>query len=282
VLDWRARRGRPCATIGPDAIVDDRVVVESGARIAQSVVWPETFVGRLVSVCNSIASGSTLLNWGTGSCLQVPDAFLLAPLDGRRFAPSHTSLHGRLLALLAMAATAPIAVVVMGFAVLRGEAPLRLRVGVRSRQSLRAGRPETFVYRELTGGGNWLRRWPQFWSVACGDLAWIGNRPLRPAQAFSLANDFERLWLAAPAGLISLADACGCPEGVSPESCAHASFYAVKRPSRLAASILGRALLRAALCVAHLLESPPRCQCSSTAIDPETRRLIACQGTHEN
>lgn len=237
----------PGATIGPNAIVDDRVVVESGARIEQSAIWPETFVGRLVAVRNSVASGGLLLNWMTGSCLQVPDAFLLGPLGGRRFVRTHTTLPGRAIAVGAMAATAPIAIVVMGIALLRGETPLRIRLGVRAQSSLRHRTHETFAYYELTGGGNWLRRWPQFWSVARGDLTWVGNRPLRPAQAFALNNDFERLWLAAPTGLISMADAYGCPEGVSADSCAHASFYAVNRRARLDAAIIGRALLRAAM-----------------------------------
>jgi hypothetical protein len=237
----------PGATVGPNAIVDDRVVIEAGARVVQSIVWPETFVGRLVAVRNSLASGGLLLNWMTGSCLQVPDAFLLGPLGGRRFQRARTTLPGRAVAVAAMAATAPIALVVMGIAVLRGETPLRIRLGVRAQSSLRHRTHETFAYYELTGGGNWLRRWPQFWSVARGDLAWVGNRPLRPAQAFALNNDFERLWLAAPTGLISMADAYGCPEGVSADSCAHASFYAVNKSARLDAAIIGRALLRAAM-----------------------------------
>jgi hypothetical protein len=210
-------------------------------------VWPETFVGRLVAVRNSIASGSTLLNWVTSSCLHVPDAFLLGPLGGRRFNRTRTSLPGRVIALAAMTATSPLAVAMMGLAVVRGETPLRIRLGVRSQASLRNAPQQTFAYYELTGGGNWLRRWPQFWSVVQGDLTWVGNRPLRPSQAFGLANDFERLWLAAPTGLVSLADAHGCPEGLSADACAHASFYAVNRSTRLDAGIIGRALLRAAM-----------------------------------
>src|SRR5207248_7860939 len=77
-VDPTARLHAPCwigedvlvgadASIGPNAVVDDRVVVESGARIVRSVVWPETFVGRLVVIDHSIASGATLLNWKSES-----------------------------------------------------------------------------------------------------------------------------------------------------------------------------------------------------------------------
>jgi len=237
----------PDTIVGPHAIVDDRVVIEHGAHVASSVIWPETFVGRLVAVKHSLASGSLLLNHQTGSCLRVPDAFLLGPLDHRRFEPEATGLAGGCFALLALVATAPIAFAVMLVSLLRGDAPLVLRLGVRCQRNLRDRSHPTFAYYELAGAGNWLRRWPQFWSVARGDLAWVGNRPLRPTQAFGLVNDFERLWLARPPGLISLADASGCPEGVSVESCAHASYYAVNSSRRLDATIVTRAMLRAAM-----------------------------------
>src|SRR5690606_23161065 len=102
---------------------------------------------------------------------------------------------------------------------------------------------------ELTGGSNWLKRWPQFWSVVRGDLNWVGNRPLRPPQALELANDFERLWLTAPVGLVSLADANSCTEGVSHEICAHASFYAVNASRSLDWYVLTRAMIRAAAAI---------------------------------
>ncbi|HVS52562.1 MAG TPA: sugar transferase [Opitutaceae bacterium] len=235
------------AQIGPNAVVEDRVVIESGARIRDSIVAPETFVGRFVSVTSSLAQGSLLIDWRSDSCLRVPDAFLLATLDPARTAARQGGAIGRLLALVAMLATSPIATAVMLIALLRGESPLKLRIAVRPKSNFREHAQDTFAYYELTGAGNWLRRWPQFWSVVRGDLAWVGNRPLRPTQAFTLANDFERLWLAVPPGLISLADACGCREGLSPEACAHASFYAANPSRRLDAKIVARALVRAAL-----------------------------------
>jgi len=233
--------------VGPHAVVEDRVVVEAGARVVSSAIAPDTFVGRHVAVTHSLASGSRLLNWKTASFLEVPDAFLLGSLDQRRAEFAISSWPARMLAVAALFATSPFAVVMMLVALIRGETPLRLRLGARPQKNLRPRTTETFGYYELTGAGNWLRRWPQFWSVARGDLVWIGNRPLRPTQAFGLANDFERLWLAVPPGLISLADACGCPEGINPEGCAHASYYAVNQNRRLDASILARAMLRASM-----------------------------------
>jgi hypothetical protein len=235
------------AVIGPAAILDDRVVAEAGARVTKSVINPETFVGEHISVENSLAHGSTLINWMSGSCLRVPDAFFLSSLNDHRFSPVSASLLGRVLAALSMIVTAPVALAMMVWSLVRGEAPLVLRLGVRPQHNMRSTAFQTFAYYELAGSSSWLHRWPQFWSIVRGDLAWVGNRPLRPTQALLLENDFERLWLAAPVGIVSLADAAGCKDEFDEETCAHASYYAVNASQRLDFLVLSRALVRAAL-----------------------------------
>lgn len=233
--------------IGPGAILEDRVVIADGARITHSVIGPETFVGELISVTDSVVQGATVVNWKNGSCLRVPDAFFLCSLNTRHFGPPHPSIPGRLLAAAAMAGTAPIALVLMAWSSLRGDSPLLLRLAVRPQRTVRNTTVKIFAYYELADGSNWLRRWPQFWSVVRGDFTWVGNRPLRPSQALALTHDFERLWLTAPVGLVSLADAHGCTDELSDEACAHASYYAVNASRRLDWFVLSRAFLHAAL-----------------------------------
>jgi NDP-sugar pyrophosphorylase family protein len=77
----------PDAVIGPGAILEDRAFVESGAHITRSVVGPETFVGELTMIDQSIAAGHLLINWKTRSCLDVPDEFLLCSLGARQAPP---------------------------------------------------------------------------------------------------------------------------------------------------------------------------------------------------
>jgi hypothetical protein len=69
------------AVVGPGAIIEDRSAVESKARVTQSWVGPETFVGKMTSVANSLAWGSTLIDWRNDSSLRVPDPFLLCSLS---------------------------------------------------------------------------------------------------------------------------------------------------------------------------------------------------------
>ncbi|HZZ58504.1 MAG TPA: hypothetical protein VFE31_11785 [Opitutaceae bacterium] len=68
------------AIVGPGSVIENRAVVEQGARVIQSIVCPDTYVGKLTSVANSIASGNTLTNWKSGSSLRVPDPFLMTSL----------------------------------------------------------------------------------------------------------------------------------------------------------------------------------------------------------
>jgi len=74
------------AVVGPNAVLENGVVVDSASEIRTSVIGPDTFVGALTRVEDSIACGSTLINWRTGSCTQVPDPFLLCAL-GQRYQP---------------------------------------------------------------------------------------------------------------------------------------------------------------------------------------------------
>lgn len=236
----------PDARIGPGAILEDRVCVEAGARIVNSVIGAETFVGGLTLVAHSLVSGDTLINWRNGSCLRVRDAFLLCPLNRPSQTIATAGWAARALAVLALTATAPLALAAAAKSIFQGTSLLRVRQAVRPRADRRAPPGETFAYHELEGAHGWLRRWPQFWSIARGDFTWVGNRPLDPEAVAALASDFERLWLAAPVGLISLADADGRPDGWSAENCGCASYYAVRSNRRLDWAIFQHALLRIA------------------------------------
>ena len=88
------------ASVGPNAIIEDRSFIEAGAEISNSVIGPDTFVGRLAALQKSFALGSTLVNWETDSVIQVPDAFLLCGLKRSANAKSSEKLLHRLFELL--------------------------------------------------------------------------------------------------------------------------------------------------------------------------------------
>jgi NDP-sugar pyrophosphorylase family protein len=75
--------------IGPMAVLEDRSFVEGGAEIVNSIIGPDTFVGKLAALRRSLALGNMLINWQTNSIAQISDAFLMCAL--RRQANAKTS-----------------------------------------------------------------------------------------------------------------------------------------------------------------------------------------------
>lgn len=231
------------AVIGPMAILENGVAVENAATIYDSWMAPQTFAGSLIQMKDSLALGSTLVNFQTNSVTKIPDEFLLCALEHRSRRIRSGNFFGRLCALFVIAFTFPFALFAILKAKLQGHRALRPRRAV----APQAGFPEnaaTISYYEFANVSGWWKRWPQLWNVAAGDFAWIGNRPLTPVEAGKLANEFERLWLAAPIGLISQSDAEGCSDLASDEARAHGSFYAAQANWRLDCKIFFRAMKR--------------------------------------
>ncbi len=75
----KVRIGRG-VTLGPNVVIEDRAVIGDGAEIMRSVIGTETYVGEDTEVAASLAFGDLLINWRNGSCLRVPDEFLLCSL----------------------------------------------------------------------------------------------------------------------------------------------------------------------------------------------------------
>jgi hypothetical protein len=229
----------PCAVVGPMAIIEDKVFIEAAAEISNSMVGPETLVGECTELKDSMAFANMLINWKTNSSVHVCDPFLLCALNQHNLSARSSGWFGRLAAMGLMACTWPLGLLAILMSKLNGRPALKRQVAVRPRAPGAPG--ESLRYYELTN--DWLRRWPQLWNIASGTFAWVGNRPLSQKEAGSLTSDFERLWLSAPIGFISLADAERCPEAFSEEAQAHASFYAVQANWRLDLAILKRVLL---------------------------------------
>ena len=233
----------PHSVVGPMAILEDRVMVEPAVEITDSCIGPETFVGELTEVRDSLANGNTLINWRTTSCVRVPDSFLMCSLGERNPRLRPSNWVGRASAFVILLATLPIAIVPFLRAKIRNRPSLVSFIAVRPQMTDTPSPTETMVYYELADCTGWLRFWPQMWNIVKGDFAWVGNRPLSPGEVEALSNDFERLWLAAPIGLISLADAEGATGAFSDETRACASFYAVQANWRLDMSIIARTVL---------------------------------------
>ena len=214
----------PGAQLGPGAYIEDDCFIERGAAIEETWVGPGTYVGAFTELLDSLAWGHTLCKWTTGAVTEVADAFLLSALQPAA-RPGSASLVGRSAAVVAILATLPIAGVALVMSFIRRTPFLEKREALLPDGSCAA-------FAEFGGLRGRLRRWPRLLAIARGSFAWFGNPPLSRAEAENLHGEFERLWLAVPPGLFSLADAMGCSEQLDDEAKAHAGYYAACRSPR--------------------------------------------------
>lgn len=251
-IDRRARLHAPCwigehvwigpdAEVGPMAVLEDRVFVDHGAWVEQSHVGCDTYVGEFVELRHSVAWGSRLINWQNNSFLLVPDEFLLSAFKRPKPMRVGSTWFGRLAALALLQLTVPLGLYGLLKSAVLGLPAFRAREAVLPwNYESSEGSARTVTYFEMNSTNRFMRRWPQLWNVACGEFAWIGNRPLSPKHAAQLKTDFDKLWLHAPIGLVSLADVEGAFDCFDEQARAHASLYSTRADWRMDASILTR------------------------------------------
>jgi NDP-sugar pyrophosphorylase family protein len=82
-----ARIGRN-AVVGPHSYLEDRVVLDEHCEVASSWIAPDTFLGALTHVKESLAWGDLLINWRSESHTLVRDSFVMSSLaDEKRRKP---------------------------------------------------------------------------------------------------------------------------------------------------------------------------------------------------
>ena len=232
------------ASIGPDAIVENGAFIDGGAVVKEAWIGPATYVGGTAAVKQSCAWGSGLLNWRKSSFLEVRDRFLLNDISKRTASQRRATLPERLLALLLLTATLPMALAAMLRTFVKGADTFNeQRVVLPPMLRVDAFSPTTDLL-SLRAATGLFRRWPQLWLVVRGDLALVGNRPLSPEDAATLLGPFARLWIETPAGVFSLADAEEADGDSISEAQAHAAYFSASRSLSLRMSILRRCLWR--------------------------------------
>jgi lipopolysaccharide/colanic/teichoic acid biosynthesis glycosyltransferase len=190
--------------IGPSVVIDDE------ATIYKSTVLERTYVGQLVNISKRVIYKTTLIDTDTSESTVVVDPFLLAET---RFTTTNGRLRRALaclLALLLLLVTLPLTLLIgMAVALISGG-----RVFTRSPRVGRAAQLETnqpialqtfdllaFQIRRPDGilsvVGRWLHQWewdrfPELWNVLKGDLDLVGVKPLLPAEATLLNEEWHQ------------------------------------------------------------------------------------------
>ena len=220
-------------TIGPNTIIEDECLVDKGVIVEESQVAQRTYVGCDTELRESIAWGPSLVNWKTGSTLEIRDPFLLSRLDNsdclaNEFGPS---FFGRLSALLLLLGTSPILLLLTIILRLRKGRAFTTNQAISPHTWQKRSMAHEFRFHDFNSSNFIIQRLPRILSIIKGEMAWVGNPPLTPKEAESLETEFDQLWLAAPCGLVSLGDCHQHTDVNDLEARTHAAYFAAK-PSR--------------------------------------------------
>ncbi|MGD9128240.1 MAG: NDP-sugar synthase, partial [Planctomycetia bacterium] len=217
--DCRIERG---VVLGPNASIANHCIVEERTSASNSFVLPDTFVGRELTLEESIAGPRFMQTIDSPQPFEGIDRTILGPY-GRvipRFLTSR--LFARLVGVAVLA--------ILGLPILLLWCLGRLcgiRQPIRTRRAvlLPAYGPSnlwyTFPYREfcyLTHGGPGARffgtilrvlrarRWPALLGVVSGKVAWVGLRPRGVYALNDLPPDRRALCMQSKVGLVRLAE----------------------------------------------------------------------------
>ena len=208
--------------LGPNVSIENHCIIEERTHIADSFVFPDTFVGRELSLNSAIAGSRFMQMLDTPQPFEGIDPFILGP--NQRVLPRF--LTSRVFARLAGA----VSLLVLGIPILLlwclGRAcgvhhPIRTRQAVELPAYGPSSLWHTFTYREfrfLARGGAGARfftavlrflrarRWPALVHVVSGKVAWVGLRPRGVEALADLPDDRRNLCMRSKVGLVRLAE----------------------------------------------------------------------------
>jgi NDP-sugar pyrophosphorylase family protein len=195
----------PSVQFSGEVVIGDNVIIDRSARLENTVVMPNTYVGELVELRNAIVRGNDLIRVDMGSILKVRDVFLLADLNTTPISQGLETINrglGGILLLLSVPLWLLAGVCLlferpeplMSLQTLRGNKILLNEFGLPERGEFSCG--------EFNLKAPVLRYLPRLLAVFSGDLRLVGVLPVTLETASKRQADWEIQVNHAPAGLI--------------------------------------------------------------------------------
>ena len=189
-----------------DVVVSDDVIIDRHATLKSTVVLPNTYIGEMVDVSDSIVATNYLINPHTGVVTRVVDTFLLSSLSPDSSTRNHNSFFQRILGLVVLAASLPLWPLAMFASLLANPRhPMRRveLIGNRFQPGMSGGHTrQPFTTAEFATEIPVLKWLPLILRVITGEIRMVGVEALTPTQDARLGTEWERMRNKAPTGLI--------------------------------------------------------------------------------
>jgi lipopolysaccharide/colanic/teichoic acid biosynthesis glycosyltransferase len=239
--------------LGPYTIVGPNCILDRRCRVAETLLFGDTYVGEELDLHRAVVDGSRLLNVELGVAVTVTDDFLLSRARARPVRWLAGRLWRRVAATFLLLLTAPVLVATMFALWLFRRGPIFFRREVVALPA--SSEPMLWrTYERLrftdnpipTGklGFLFLHVLPGLWNVARGDVAFIGVDDRSPGEIEALPGEWRQLYLKAKGGLLSEALVNRTAETSDDDRYAAETCYAVRASFAYDARLAGRFLLR--------------------------------------
>jgi mannose-1-phosphate guanylyltransferase / phosphomannomutase len=191
------------AELGPATVLAHDVFIASGARVRQSLVMANTYVGGQIALDNALAQGNSIqsLKWSVRTVLSPQDA-LMVPLRSK--ATPSTPWTSRLLAALVAVVLLPLMLpALMLQRLLTGHVLWCLVQAVQSSVSGQDGLLHQTVRQPHSrhAADRWVGHYGALLDIAQGRRNWFGLRPRAESEWYALGRDWQELFSHTAIGL---------------------------------------------------------------------------------
>jgi len=209
----------PGVKLGPNAVLGKDCMVDGHCTVANSVIFPNSYVGEGLDLAEVIVDRNRLISVRHGEAVAVSDNFILGSMTERPLTQGFARALARVTALAILIVTSPVLLaIVLGLKLFRRGPLVYRKTVIHLPAAAEEEAWKSFTIPSMSplkdGLGAWerdlcslrglgLRFLPALISVVRGDLALVGVPPRSREEIQQLPHDWRMLYLRSKAGLVT-------------------------------------------------------------------------------
>jgi NDP-sugar pyrophosphorylase family protein len=223
-------------SIGLYSIIGDGVIVESDTNINRSIIYEKTYVGTNTEINDSIVHQNFIFNLPSMSNLYVDDDTIIGTMEKNLFKEKLEKIFNVFMALFLFCFFSPVMLALYIYHLLcpsKGYLAKMTGFGGYGSRDMK-GVPELseITQHYFKSSYSLIRKLPGLINVIKGDIRLVGNSILSKEELNQLREDWQKVRLNAPTGLIHLWETEKSPLSTWEERIVSENFYASTRSFR--------------------------------------------------